>query len=76
MTSQLFYQEQAGKFATKRDDVEKQTDILRRNGIADTVALLGNKTPGRAYAVVMRAFLEQVRTNGLAHAAIPGGEGL
>jgi len=68
----LQVQEQAARFATTREEREHQAAHIRRNGHASAISLMGQGTPGRAYAVVMRTFLHQIRTLGLSYAGIPG----
>jgi hypothetical protein len=65
-------QEDAARFATTRESAAEQAAIVRANGHAEAIALLVKGEPGRAYAVVMRTWMRQVRVLGLSYAGIPG----
>ena len=65
-------QDEASRFATRREDAEAQAAIVRANGHAEAIALLVKGEPGRAYAVVMRTWARQLRVLGLSYAGIPG----
>ena len=71
---QLMFQEQAGRFATTRDDVTQTVDRIRENGIHDTIQLLVAGKPGRAHMRLWRSYREQVEASGLAYVHLPGGD--
>lgn len=72
MTNQLFFQAQAGRFATHVEDVAETSAIIRANGVRDALTLIDKGQPGRAYLRVMRSWRDQVRVAGLGYAGIPG----
>jgi hypothetical protein len=51
---------------------ELQAEAERDAAIREAVTHMGEGTPGRVYALVMRSYLRQVRILGLGYAGIPG----